>query len=67
MLYALKLLDEGLATSGVTAVGLLGNVNDAIDKLSVYRVLVDAEADANLKDQGWRNPAPQKGWGRVGI
>ena len=67
VLYALKLLDEGLATSGVTAVGLLGNVNDAIDKLSVYRVLVDAEADANLKDQGWRNPAPQKGWGRVGI
>ena len=67
VLYALKLLDEGLATAGVTAPGLAGNCQDAADKLSVYRALVAAEADATLEDAEWRNPAPAKGWGRVGI
>ena len=66
-LYALKLLDEGLSTKGVTARGLLGNARDARDKLAVYRALVEQEADDSLVDSEWRNPAPKKGWGWVGI
>ena len=67
VLYALKLLDEGLATDGVTAPGLAGNCQDAAEKLAAYQTLVAAEADASLEDAEWRNPAPAKGWGRVGI
>ena len=67
VLYALKLLDEGLATDGVTATGLLANAEDAADKLRAYVRLVDAEADPELRDDAWRNPAPARGWGRVGI
>jgi hypothetical protein len=67
VLYALKLLDEGLATEKVTAFGLMGNCQDAADKLLAYQTLVAAEADASLEDLEWRNPAPAKGWGRVGI
>lgn len=67
VLYALKLLDEGLATEKVTAFGLVLNCQDAADKLLAYQTLVAAEADASLEDLEWRNPAPAKGWGRVGI
>ena len=67
VLYALKLLDEGLATEGVTATGLLANAEDAAEKLQAYVRLVDAEANPELRDDAWRNPAPARGWGRVGI
>lgn len=67
VLYALKLLDEGLATDGVTAIGLEGNCEDAREKLRAYRELVERDADAKVTDEAWRNPAPGKGWGRVGV
>lgn len=67
VLYSLKLLDEGLATEGVTAGGLLNNAVDSRSKLTAYLALVDAEADPALTDDDWRNPAPAKGWGKVGV
>jgi hypothetical protein len=66
-LYALKLLDEGFATKGVTARGLSGNCRDAAEKLRAYQNVVRDKADGALVDKEWRNPAPAKGWGRVGI
>ena len=67
VLYSLKLLDEGLNTEGVTAVGLLSNAEDCVDKLRRYARLVDDTADGSLRDEGWRNPAKSSGWHRVGI
>lgn len=67
VLYSLKLLDEGLATEGVTAKGLLSNVQDSCAKLDAYLRLVDAQADPTVLDDGWRNPAPTRGWGKVGV
>ena len=67
MLYSLKLLDEGLNTEGVTAVGLLSNAEDCADKLRRYVKLVDETADGSLRDEGWRNPAKSSSWHRVGI
>jgi hypothetical protein len=34
--------------------------------LETYAALVKANADADLIDTEWVNPAP-KGWGRIGI
>lgn len=67
VLYSLKLLDEGLATEGVTAKGLLSNVQDSCAKLDTYLRLVDARADPTVLDDAWRNPAPTRGWGKVGV
>ena len=67
VLYSLKLLDEGLNTEGATAVGLLSNARDTCAKLTAYLSLVDREADPGLVDEAWRNPAPTRGWGKVGV
>jgi hypothetical protein len=45
----------------------LSNAQDSCGKLVEYLRLVDAEADAGLVDAEWRNPAPAKGWGKVGV
>ena len=52
MLYSLKLLDEGLNTEGVTAVGLLSNAEDCADKARRYVKLVDDEAEGRFGTRG---------------
>jgi hypothetical protein len=65
--FNLRRYNEGLATPGVTAVGLLANTCDAGDKFKTYLQLVDEQATPGLEDKEWRNPATKTGWGRVGI
>jgi len=69
-LYALKLFDEGLRIGAkgdkVTAEGLGFVARDVLDKLEAYRRLVADEADGDLVDIEWENPASQS-WAGVGI